>query len=199
MSYRRSPISASLKTLLCAVLLLDTYVDAAFSSSMRQPLRRSSLFASRKYAARNRFLRQSSHQSASMFPRPPLHSRHVSVLSLVPGELDDLHSKGRHSYVEGEHFDVRSAEIEAMGGDPFFLTDDESTENSDEEEIEDQPPSLSSFDAMEGGILGSLGIDSLAMSQWSTTNGMGPKPTEAQLVAVEEWDGWEVEDAHFDG
>jgi hypothetical protein len=44
---------------------------------------------------------------------------------------------GRHSFVEGEDFADRSAELEALGGDPFFLDDDDDESVSEEDGVEE--------------------------------------------------------------
>lgn len=77
-----------------------------------------------------------------------------------------------HSFVEGDVFEDRYAEIEAMGGDPFFLDldDDESDKKDDEGESVEYDP----------------------------TDGFGPQRKEEDEIDPDEWDGWEIEGAHFD-
>eukprot|EP00591_Stephanopyxis_turris_P005413 CAMPEP_0195525714 /NCGR_PEP_ID=MMETSP0794_2-20130614/26299_1 /TAXON_ID=515487 /ORGANISM="Stephanopyxis turris, Strain CCMP 815" /LENGTH=113 /DNA_ID=CAMNT_0040656227 /DNA_START=447 /DNA_END=788 /DNA_ORIENTATION=+ len=105
----------------------------------------------------------------------------------------------RHSYVEGAVFDDRTAEIEAMGGDPAFLMDD------DEDDIdmgmdEDDEPSLASFAGFSEGVMSAIGIDDADADavEWKATDGKGPAQLKTQEISVEEWDGTEIEDAYFD-
>ena len=107
---------------------------------------------------------------------------------------------GRHTFVEGMTFADREAEILAMGGDPFFLPDE------DEEEDEDDNDTIDELSIASSASLGNL--LSLVENQtknkekekkeYYATDGMGPKPEVVKESSVDEWDGWEIEDAHFD-
>ena len=84
-----------------------------------------------------------------------------------------------HSYVEGDSYEDKFAEIEAMGGDPFFLDFDENDDDDDDDNK-------------------AVGDDLDEEEDYSPTAGRGPRPDRKEEVDVEEWDGWEIEDAHFD-
>jgi hypothetical protein len=123
--------------------------------------------------------------------------------------------EGRHSFVEGEHFTDRSAELESLGGDPFFLDDyndaeddpaDDNDESSGSEERHDQemaavavPSSLLAGLAMAsgGGVMDEIGK---VEKKWSATDGKGPapKPPPPPLPDDWEWDGIVDENAHMD-
>ena len=130
-----------------------------------------------------------------------------------------------HSYVEGEVFADREAEIEAMGGDPFFLMDDDddneqeedslSNSNSQEDDNGNAIPStlLSSMAMMSGSSGGGGGGGGgggasaiLQKNQRFATDGMGPTPKEETQQDQEdddddddwEWDGTVDETAYFD-
>jgi len=94
-----------------------------------------------------------------------------------PARSTDVKMFG-HSYVEGDSYEDNFAEIEAMGGDPFFLDFDENDDDNDDNKA---------------------GGDDLDEEEdYSPTAGRGPRPDRKEEVDVEEWDGWEIEDAHFD-
>jgi len=99
----------------------------------------------------------------------------------------------------------REAEIIAMGGDPSFLfydDDEEEDESAKEEEetkikenVDDTTvPSTSLKD-------GEASVPSVATvmdEKHNFPDGKGPQPKEVEKVNVAEWDGWAIEDAHFD-
>eukprot|EP00814_Leptocylindrus_danicus_P021086 CAMPEP_0116020942 /NCGR_PEP_ID=MMETSP0321-20121206/10093_1 /TAXON_ID=163516 /ORGANISM="Leptocylindrus danicus var. danicus, Strain B650" /LENGTH=146 /DNA_ID=CAMNT_0003491721 /DNA_START=79 /DNA_END=519 /DNA_ORIENTATION=- len=91
-----------------------------------------------------------------------------------------------HSHVEGTSYQDEIDEIEAMGGDPFFLEDYEPDmtipENVDDGDDND--------DETEG--------DELSKNVWKATDGNGPKQREWDDVSLDEWDGVEIEGAYFD-
>ena len=91
-----------------------------------------------------------------------------------------------HSQVEGTSYQDEIDEIEAMGGDPFFLEDYEPDmtipENVDDGDDND--------DETEG--------DELSKNVWKATDGNGPKQREWDDVSLDEWDGVEIEGAYFD-
>eukprot|EP00567_Pseudictyota_dubia_P012531 CAMPEP_0197446566 /NCGR_PEP_ID=MMETSP1175-20131217/11491_1 /TAXON_ID=1003142 /ORGANISM="Triceratium dubium, Strain CCMP147" /LENGTH=107 /DNA_ID=CAMNT_0042977709 /DNA_START=1 /DNA_END=324 /DNA_ORIENTATION=+ len=101
----------------------------------------------------------------------------------------------------------REAEVLAMGGDPFFLVDDDEEEDDGEDKISSDGPSMS-FMAMAGAINAGAGEKGKVGSKKDVvrfaTDGLGPTPTRGEVppppVDEEEddWDGWAVEDAHFD-
>ena len=93
-----------------------------------------------------------------------------------PARSTDVKMFG-HSYVEGDSYEDKFAEIEAMGGDPFFLDFDENDGDDDNKTVGDDPDEEEDY---------------------SPTAGRGPRPDRKEEVDVEEWDGWEIEDAHFD-
>jgi len=95
--------------------------------------------------------------------------------------------------VEGLDFDDKMAEIEAMGGDSFFLDDGDETPDA----------GFLSFDASEeGGMPPSLDVPpSVVKSDWKATDGTGPcPPPVAPSVPGEKfvWDGTENENAYYD-
>ena len=138
--------------------------------------------------------------------RPGRYRRTRQLSQLASGKsnksnMNDIPSSPTgHTYVEGEVYGDRFAEIEAMGGDPFFLV------NANEEDVEyesedryENSPELSSFLTL--GVLDSLGFVAKSESiakEWKPTDGTGPKPMTVQEVNLDEWDGFAVEDAHFD-
>jgi hypothetical protein len=111
---------------------------------------------------------------------------------------------GTHSYMEGHNYDDKFAEVEAMGGDPFFLID--------ENEDDDTDPTSTNGDAISSEMAGfapSLAfMTGLAESNPSDINlsekvsmypdGNGPSRVPEVQIDVDTWDGWEIEDAHFD-
>ena len=97
------------------------------------------------------------------------------------------------SYVEGGDYEDRLAEVEAMGGDPFFLTDeDDELEESNEK---DEPFSMNLETPM------GVGPDPTAEEERYATDGKGPTPQEVPKKEVMEgdweWDGTVDEDAHM--
>ena len=102
----------------------------------------------------------------------------------APRSLQSLaNTEGGHSFVEGENFADPSAELEAMGGDPFFLNDDnvidvdtdvESGSEEDDDEEMAMPSSLLAGMAVasSGGVMDMIGKE----EKWSATDGKGPAP-----------------------
>lgn len=116
-------------------------------------------------------------------------------------------SEGSYSFVEGEDFSGSLEEIEAMGGDPFFLLDEENDKtrkgeaggDGDDDDMDAAASSFASLAmAVGGGITGVL--DSI--EERYSTDGKGPTPK--QIMEEEEddsdweWDGTVNEDAHMD-
>lgn len=89
-------------------------------------------------------------------PHPP---RHTFLFSKQQGKDND--AGGFHTYDEGMIYDDREAEIEAMGGDPFFLDDDE-----DDEAIDNN-----SKDGPSDSLLAAAGISSSILSKASKISG----------------------------
>jgi hypothetical protein len=102
-------------------------------------------------------------------------------------------SDGGHSYVEESSFDDRASEIEAMGGDPFFLTGDGEEDMTDETEQDmSLPPAFLSnpaapcFDEPTG------------EEERYATDGKGPTPKKASIEkSFLDWDGTVDENAHL--
>eukprot|EP00588_Corethron_pennatum_P010905 CAMPEP_0194267534 /NCGR_PEP_ID=MMETSP0169-20130528/2017_1 /TAXON_ID=218684 /ORGANISM="Corethron pennatum, Strain L29A3" /LENGTH=146 /DNA_ID=CAMNT_0039008403 /DNA_START=57 /DNA_END=497 /DNA_ORIENTATION=- len=108
--------------------------------------------------------------------------------------LASLPPSGSYSYVEGLDFDDKMAEIEAMGGDSFFLDDSNETPDADS-------PSLDASE--EGGMPPSLDVPpSVVKSEWKPTDGTGPRPSMPVAPIVPGgkfvWDGTENENAYYD-
>jgi hypothetical protein len=149
----------------------------------------------------------------SSWARKSFGKRNLPLLSKVKGEDDGTtpgdkksppqqRSFDGHSHVEGAVYTDRLAEVEAMGGDPFFLvSDDDDGEDYDRTpETYDEAPTL--MTALSPGLVGALGLDTekeeASVEPWKPTDGKGPKPIEVEDVAAYEWDGNAIEDAHFD-
>mmetsp|Transcript_4838 Transcript_4838/g.6855 ORF Transcript_4838/g.6855 Transcript_4838/m.6855 type:complete len:197 (+) Transcript_4838:261-851(+) len=156
-------------------------------------------------------------------PRYELTKRQATVDDNIEGSIGsgsninnkDTSSKApSHTYVEGESFDDDIAEIEAMGGDPFFMDfgddddeeDKDNTSDPDGTEGDDIPASsiLSDLAGMGAGVMDVIGN----VEERYSTDGKGPTPKSQQrdfspqFSAVEdndwEWDGSVNEEAHFD-
>lgn len=100
-----------------------------------------------------------------------------------------------YSYVEGGDYNDRLAEIEAMGGDPFFLDD---KDDEMEESVEKDEPFSMNLETPMGGP------DPTAEEERYATDGKGPTRSFKEEVpkkeVVEEdweWDGTIDEDAHM--
>jgi hypothetical protein len=112
-------------------------------------------------------------------------------------------AEGRHSFVEGEKFADRSAELESLGGDPFFLDDyDDNNESGSVEDDDEEmavPSSLLAGMAMasDGGVMDVIGE---VEKKWSATAGLGPAPRPPPPPRPDdwEWDGIVDENAHLD-
>ncbi|KAL3915001.1 MAG: hypothetical protein SGILL_005849 [Bacillariaceae sp.] len=110
--------------------------------------------------------------------------------------------------------DDRFAELEAMGGDPFFLSeDDEEEEKESISEMKDSPQDDKEDDAEPTALSAGFMMSSAALSTESpatrfVTDGLGPSPktgppkptveSEKKEDDVWEWDGIVNEDAHLD-
>jgi hypothetical protein len=96
-----------------------------------------------------------------------------------------------HSYVEGSPYQNDTDEIEAMGGDPFFLEDDENVFDS----LSYEPNSWTSSSSQR------LNPIEFADRIRYATDGKGPTPTRYKQKAVEtydwEWDGIPDDEAHL--
>jgi len=120
--------------------------------------------------------------------RVHVHSK-TSIRSAGPG----------HSFVEGETYDDRFSEIEAMGGDPFFMDEEEKSEEQVSDERVKMAESQDAATLLENSHLGALLAKAGARS---ATDGKGPTPKESNTVAIKEepdweWDGTVDEDAHL--
>lgn len=123
------------------------------------------------------------------FTSGPVVSRQPNSLYSTP---TDGMNGGRHSYVEGSTYDSRLAEIEAMGGDPFFLEDDDQETVQMDEKRSPVPPQKLDVNEV---------LDQARKN--TATNGMGPskkvdKTAVKQNESDWEWDGIVDEDAHLD-
>eukprot|EP00816_Leptocylindrus_hargravesii_P003795 CAMPEP_0196817894 /NCGR_PEP_ID=MMETSP1362-20130617/63118_1 /TAXON_ID=163516 /ORGANISM="Leptocylindrus danicus, Strain CCMP1856" /LENGTH=145 /DNA_ID=CAMNT_0042195777 /DNA_START=79 /DNA_END=516 /DNA_ORIENTATION=+ len=119
----------------------------------------------------------------SFFQRQSSTCNHILTF---PSESRKKIKMNGHSHVEGTSYQDEIDEIEAMGGDPFFLEDYEPDmtipENVDDgDDIDDET---------EG--------DELSKKVWKATDGTGPKQREWDDVSLDEWDGVEIEGAYFD-
>jgi len=92
--------------------------------------------------------------------------------------------------VEGATFDDRLAEIEAMGGDPFFLEDEEIEAKITEKET------AASSEKMD------FSAPPTETNERFVTDGQGPSPRKDETKSDDsdpewEWDGTVDEDAHM--
>ena len=125
----------------------------------------------------------------------PLLVRHTFLFSKQQGRYND--KGGFHTYDEGMIYDDREAEIEAMGGDPFFLDDDE----------EDDAIDNDSKDGPSDSLLAAAGISSSILSKASKISGdISQVDSEDNDEATSDgsddkwvWDGEVDEDVYFDG
>jgi len=120
-----------------------------------------------------------------------LHS--ALLLKRLPSSIYSTPSDSRHSYVEGASYDDKFAEIEAMGGDPFFLDD----ENNDDEESEVKMAEKKSL------VVPDFGSFLTDVNKSSFPDGKGPKPRQEEKKSDNtgkkwEWDGIVDENAHMD-
>jgi hypothetical protein len=109
-----------------------------------------------------------------------------------------------YSYMDGQEYADKFAELDAMGGDPFFLID----ENEDDKntaistkgdtissEMAGFAPSLDFMKDLAESNPGDINLsDKVAMFP----DGNGPRRQQDRQIDVDTWDGWEIEDAHFD-
>lgn len=108
-----------------------------------------------------------------------------------------------HSFVEGASFDSRMEEIEAMGGDPFFMIpgDDKQEDSSTEEDSNISMMASIPFSSALGSILDEATGDDDDEEPRFATDGKGPTPSrkvEPQRVnPADLWDGTVDEDAHL--
>jgi len=115
-------------------------------------------------------------------PSGSIIGRPVNPMLIFSTPTNDM-GDPRHSYVEGSTFDNRFDEIEAMGGDPSFLDDD------DENEVK-----MAKLD---------LGEFNKKANKQSVTDGKGPTQMQDKNMAEKtdpdwEWDGIVDEDAQWD-
>lgn len=89
----------------------------------------------------------------------------------------------------------REEEIIAMGGDPFFLMDDEPEEEEEKDDNDVSLPPISLLSAM-ASMPSAVEIAEKVKPKFP--DGTGPRPKEEEDVNVADWDGWEIEGAHFD-
>jgi len=116
----------------------------------------------------------------------------TAIYSTPPGGVDGA----RYSFVEGEAFDDRLAEIEAMGGDPFFMDEDGEDNNQQVKMPEDQSTPILPGNALLSSLIATA-------STRTVTDGKGPSQTgDEKSFEIEdpnwEWDGTVDEDAHLD-
>jgi hypothetical protein len=115
---------------------------------------------------------------------------------LIYSTPDDDTTGSRHTYVEGGTYDDIFAEIEAMGGDPFFIPVDE--EESQVKMSERKP-------GMAQGITPEkldFGASLEKADKRFVTDGMGPTPVREKNVSDRadpdwEWDGIVDDEAHL--
>jgi hypothetical protein len=106
---------------------------------------------------------------------------------------------GSHSFVEGQDFSDRMAELEAMGGDPFFLSDgdDDDQQSSTGKDNDIEAPSSTLMSSAAGGVPNVVD----ALEDRYVTDGKGPMPNtrkEEPRGDGWEWDGIVDENAHMD-
>lgn len=124
-----------------------------------------------------------------------LRSRIPFVRTPSPTVLLDATSDGGHSYVEESLFDERASEIEAMGGDPFFLTGDEGEDMT--EEVEQDMSLPSAFFSNNPPAPARLDEPTEEEGRYAT-DGKGPTPKKASREkSYLEWDGTVDENAHL--
>lgn len=128
---------------------------------------------------------------ALRFTRIPFLSRPSSSSASVLFANKGAPPQTAYTYVEGGDYEDRREEIEALGGDPFFL-DEESEER---EEVKDETFATNLETPMGG-------PDPTAEEERYATDGKGPTPRDPQKreAAVEDdwvWDGVVDEDAHL--
>ena len=100
---------------------------------------------------------------------------------------------GHQSFVEGDEFYNRYDEIEAMGGDPWFLglDDNDSSSSSDSDTGVDGNRNRDNNDKPIDNKKGET-------TEYKATAGNGPRPIARDEIDLNEWDGREIEDAYFD-
>jgi len=118
--------------------------------------------------------------------------RRVNPMLIYSAPNDDT-TGSRHSYVEGGTYSDIYAEIEAMGGDPFFIDDEES-----QVKMSERKPGTAQGITPEKLDFGA----SLEKADKSlATNGMGPTPVKKNISYKTdsdwEWDGIVDEEAHL--
>ena len=95
-----------------------------------------------------------------------------------------------YTYVEGGDYEEQRQEIEAMGGDPFFLSDGEDAGAQDETFMTNLETPMGAGNPVAAG-----------QEERYATDGKGPTPRDPRKVeAVDEeweWDGIVDEDAHL--
>jgi hypothetical protein len=106
----------------------------------------------------------------------------------------DATNESRLSYVEGDPYDDRMSEIEAMGGDPFFITDDE---EDDANEVVEQDTSPSSAFLTNLAATTESMVNPTGERERYATDGKGPTPKASREISLEEWDGTVDENAHL--
>eukprot|EP00548_Thalassiothrix_antarctica_P000823 CAMPEP_0194147036 /NCGR_PEP_ID=MMETSP0152-20130528/22482_1 /TAXON_ID=1049557 /ORGANISM="Thalassiothrix antarctica, Strain L6-D1" /LENGTH=112 /DNA_ID=CAMNT_0038847709 /DNA_START=138 /DNA_END=476 /DNA_ORIENTATION=- len=109
--------------------------------------------------------------------------------------MSDDKTKNTHSFVEGsDYFENAIDEVEAMGGDPFFLTDDDTDIKKNDG---DDTTTTMKFD------VGSTTTNKkkeikIEEEKRSPTDGKGPMPrAPSKFVEMDEWDGTVDEEAHL--
>jgi hypothetical protein len=110
--------------------------------------------------------------------------------------LLDATNESGHRYVEDDPYDDRISEIEAMGGDPFFLADDEADDMYEEVEQDSLLSSafLTNIAAASERLGNRTGEEE---RERYATDGQGPTPKPSREISVEEWDGTVDEQAHL--
>ena len=93
-------------------------------------------------------------------------------------------------------YDDRMSEIEAMGGDPFFLTDDEEDGMNEEDELDTLLPSAFSTNIAATSVRWGNPTGEEERGRFAT-DGKGPTPKPSREISVEEWDGTVDEEAHL--
>ena len=106
-----------------------------------------------------------------------------------------------------EAFEAKMVEIEAMGGDPFFMIDDDEDDGDETRDGEDEEDQIASDImakmALVGGSVGGVAaILNTVPAERRATDGLGPSPQFRSPKVVQdenwEWDGFVDEDAHLD-
>jgi hypothetical protein len=104
-----------------------------------------------------------------------------------------------YSFVEGDAYGSASAEVEALGGDPFFLPDDSNfTSGGAEQEMGESSPVDAAFAAAAAAVAARKDASGDAFRSGTNVAVENTEPTTTVAQQPWEWDGEVDEDAYFD-